>query len=753
MGGGDWREHLDFTPDAREWRMLDRVAEGKPAAFDERLGDEVGAAAVRFLCSALDKPVVLVGARIRGRLDLARLRLTHPLTFRHCWFGDGVDLTGATCDEPIEFDDCHLNGLTADGLRACKDISAVRCEIDGASFAGAHLEHDLRLSGSKLNHRPSCAAFHGPDMVIEGGLFLDRVVVTGGVTLDSSYVAADLDCRGGQFRNDSATAIDASWVTVGRELRCDEGFQAYGEVRLCWARADLVSFRNGVLNNPSGLALRADSLHATIGCYLDQRFQATGTVRLVGAQIAGELSASGGTFDGHADAAIVAERLAAKDVYLDRGFRARGAVRLVGAHLERQLTCTGGHFENPSGHALDATGLLCRGSVYLDRDPKLDQGFTAHGQVRLCGASVTEAVACSGGLFECEDGVALDADGLTTEGDVTLNEGFRAIGQVRLTRGTVGRQLDCRGGAFKAPGGVALDLTGLVGHGDVLLTHGFRAVGEVRLRDANVDRDVDLTGAHLTHADETSLDAFGLRARGSLILLPAERPTRTIDLRYAAVNRLQDREVSWPDDGAEWEGFTYQSVDSSLTHRQRIEILNRMRHYSLQPYQQLSKVYRTAGRDRENREVAITGLNQLRRKDNLTRASKVWSHFLGIVVGYGYKLHRPLYVVIPLIIANAFLYHSAEHHDLMEPAGARTDTGPHVDTNHCPDNYPCFNPAAYSVQLMIPLLNLYQVDKWIPDASKAWGTQLLIWTWLMILVGWAAGLAIAAGINASLRKE
>ncbi len=750
----DWSDYLGFKPSPQEHGVLDQLAAGKQVNVNSSLSARLLTTICTDPGDRFKDPIVLIGAHVAERLDLSGLRLKRALSFRDCRFDNGVDLSRAVCGETIEFIGCTIDGLTADNIHSCKDISAVDCDIAGVSFADAHLEKDLRLTKSRLTHRPSCAAFYGPDMVIEGGLFLNHTKVTGSVTLDSSYIAQDLDCRGAQFRNEPAPAIDANWVHVGREFRCDEGFRADGEVRLCWARADLLSFRNATLHNPNGLALRADSLHVTIGCYLDRNFQATGRVRLVGAQIDGELSCTGGSFDGRADAAIEAERLTAKDVYLDRGFRAQGAVRLVGAMLGRQLTCTGGHFTNVAGRpALDATGLICQGSVYLDKDPPSATGFTAHGQVRLSGASVTEAVVCSGGLFECDKGVALDADGLTTDGDVMLDQDFRATGQVRLSRATVGRQLSCADGVFTGSGIPALDLTGMVGQGDVLLTNGFRAIGAVSLRDARIARDVNLSGGYLADTGNTALDAFGLQAGGSLILLPAEKPTKIVDLRYASVQRLKDSVTSYPEDLVELEGLTYRSIENNPPYEDRIKILSRMRTYSRQPYLQLSKIYREAGQEIPEREVAVAGLKQLRKKDKLPRHSKVWNLFMWLTVRYGYRLYQPFLIALPFVLLNMIFYHSAEHHNLMEPVGTRTAERPHTDTTHCPENYPCFNPVAYSVQLLIPAVNLYQVDKWIPDASKSWGTPLLFWTWVMILAGWVLAFSLVAAINQALRKE
>ncbi|BCJ57318.1 hypothetical protein [Micromonospora endophytica] len=749
----DWSDYLGFKPSPQEHGVLDQLAAGKQVNVNSSLSARLLTTICTDPGDRFKDPIVLIGAHVAERLDLSGLRLKRALSFRDCRFDNGVDLSRAVCGETIEFIGCTIDGLTADNIHSCKDISAVDCDITGVSFADAHLEKDLRLTKSRLTHRPSCAAFYGPDMVIEGGLFLNHTKVTGNVTLDSSHIEHDLDCRAGHFGDDSPVAIDATNTFVGWELRCDERFHAEGEVRLCWARAGSVSFRNATLHNPNGLALRADSLRATIGCYLDQNLHATGGVRLVGAQIDGELSCSGGSFDGRGGVAIEAERLTAKDVYLDRGFVAHGTVRLVGAMLARQLTCTGGRFDNQSGSSLDATGLACQGSVYLDKDPNQETGFHANGQVRLCGASVAEAVVCTGGVFECEADTALAADGLTTEGDVMLNGDFRAVGGVNLARATVGRQLDCSGGSFQALGYAALNLSGVVGRGDVLLTNGFQATSEVSLRDADIARNVDLTKGHFTGIGDKSLDAYGLRVGGTLVLLPAEKPTQTVDLRYARVARLHDSEVAYPENRVELEGLTYESLESDLAYQQRIQILGRMHSYSRQPYLQLSKVYRDASKDEADREVAVAGLKQLRKRDKLRPHSKAWNFFMWATVRYGYRLYQPLLIALPLALLNIIFFHTAEHHGLMEPVGADTDDKPHTDATHCPENYPCFNPLAYSLQLLIPAINLYQIDKWVPDATKFWGTPLLFWTWFMIIVGWALGFALVAAITQAIRKE
>jgi hypothetical protein len=133
----------------------------------------------------------------------------------------------------------------------------------------------------------------------------------------------------------------------------------------------------------------------------------------------------------------------------------------------------------------------------------------------------------------------------------------------------------------------------------------------------------------------------------------------------------------------------------------------------------------------------------------------VWNHFLYLTVGYGYRLWLPFVIVAVLGLTNSVIYHAAEHGNLIESTGGQETqmvVNGKTTFNSCPPNYPCFNPVAYSYQLLIPGLNLQQVDKYVPNASKKWGTPLLVYTWLMVLLGWLYGAGLAAGLNRVIRE-
>lgn len=712
-----WRAHLPRWVNRAERDALVAIDGGHPI---EAAGRSIRAEVLAVICAdpaglVIDR-VEVRGARVIGRLSLKCRSLRHGLRFHRCRFDDGVDLSGADCAEPIEFEGCELGELTAHQINAAKDVRISHCRNSALTLTAADIDGDLVLSGSQLRRRHGYA-LDGRDMLVEGSVLLNEGFrADGAVTVRGSRIGKDLDCRNARFRDEPGEratdprcvqpALDASSIVVGGEVTCSYGFHADGEVRLQWAQAHAVCFRQATLNNPGGLALRADGMSTSGGCYLDGRLRATGTVRLVDARIGGEVAATGSAFDNPGGPAIEADRLVAQHVYLDRGFRASGRVSLIGADVARELNCTGGCFHDGVGPALVAFGLRCGGCVYLN------DGFTAEGQVILKGATLAGELNCTNGTFRSECSFALDATGLST-GD------------------------------------------------DVLLDGEFRAVGGVCLRDARVAANVDLRGARLTNTGGPALDAAGLSAGGSLVLRLAAQPSGDVDLSFARAGRLYDVAESWPREGhtIRLHGLTYAFLEcDDLDMSDRLRVLSRMPEYHRQPYQQLSKVYREAGKEREARDVAVKGLVELRRRDNLPRHAMVWNWFLQHSVGYGYQMWRALVVLLLLGLVNTVIYHEAEHRGLMVPTNSQVAESQRNDrsestSQRCPEDYPCFVPYAYSFQLLIPIVNLRQLDEWIPDAGRPWGGLLLFHTWVMIVLGWAFGIAFAGGLNNSLRRD
>jgi hypothetical protein len=590
-------------------------------------------------------------------------------------------------------------------------------------------------------------AFCGQDLRVGGTLFLDGedFRARGEVCLSSARIDGQLNCRHGSFSNESGRSISADHMVVGGDVLLEEGFSADGEVCVQWAKVGRLRATGGSFSSATRYALHADALRAN-GVYLDRSFRATATVRLVGANITGELCCTQGTFDNPSSRALDAERIVVEDVYLDHGFTARGEVRFNDAEISRQFNASKGDFQNDRSreYSLDCDGLRCGGAVFLN------EGFRAVGTVSLTGAEIKSELNCTAGSFITPAGYALFADGMTTPGIVYLDHGFRATGEVRFARATIGRQLVCTKGVFDNQHGTALDLTGLIAPGDVLANKGFHATGKVRMRNADITRDLDFTRAQL-HGGE-GLDARGIKVGGCLTWKMDQAPEGLVDLSSGQISRLDDTMPSWRDKRYLLAGLNYRpTMDGGqdvVTVDQRLDWLLKTRDYSGTAYQQLAQAYRLTGDESTAEKITIANLQDLRKRGKLRRRAWAWNKFLDVTVGYGYRLHRPFLALLVLGLLGAVLYH------LGERAGLIYSTSGNRHAPACYPGYPCFNPFVYSFQLLIPGLDLRQANYWLPNSDNhPWGPLLMLYTWLMIILGWVLATAVIAGITQLFRRR
>jgi hypothetical protein len=80
-------------------------------------------------------------------------------------------------------------------------------------------------------------------------------------------------------------------------------------------------------------------------------------------------------------------------------------------------------------------------------------------------------------------------------------------------------------------------------------------------------------------------------------------------------------------------------------------------------------------------------------------------------------------------------------------AVALPGTAQSASADKCTANYPCFYPVVYSAELLLPVVNLRQVQYWLPDTEKPWGIGIMIFTWFTILFGWIGVTALVGGLS------
>jgi hypothetical protein len=500
--------------------------------------------------------------------------------------------------------------------------------------------------------------------------------------------------RGTEVHTDHGLSLDASEVS--------------GKVHLVGASIGGALTMDGTkIMNPGGRALVADGMHVSQDLRCNAPFEADGESQMIGAEIMGQFSACGGKFTNRRDLpALRAPRLIVRENAVWRKFRAEGDVNLQGAiidgymHLKQchvtgdmdltgsaiggSLECSGATFENTGKIALD----LAR--AHIKQHVTLQNGFSANGQVLLAGAMIGGDLSCEGGQFTHETDSAILADALKVDGDVTLSTRF---------------------------------------FDDHNVAEQFVAKGQVTLTNATIGGSLNCMGAKIVNDELVALKARCLRVTRS-ITFDSETVIRgAVDLRRAAVGELHDVGFEWPA-RVFMRRFVYDSLyhpsqPSKADVKKRIRWLND-RSYSPQIYNQLAQVYRSEGYDEYAESVLIS--------KEWAQRTKPWDKLKGFVlwvtVGYGFSPLRILIWLGALEVLGGILF--TIFHEDIRPRNA----------NAAP-----FQPWLYTLDLLLPVINLKQRDFFIPESTGLWLSVVFT------ITGWILGTVLAIGVVHMIKRS
>ncbi len=554
--------------------------------------------------------------------------------------------------------------------------------------------------------------------------------MTGAVSLPGAHIGGQLRLVGAKLTNRCGPTLIGDGMQVDHDMACDDSFSADGEIRLPGAHIrGQLTFTGAKLTNRAGPTLIGDGLHVEHDMACDNGFDATGEVRLVGARIDGMLVLTGAKLTNEGARALSAERLRVGRGMSCGGFTAMGLVSLVGAQIDAHVNLSGATLREDSGRALDAAGLR------VSQRMMCDERFSATGEIFLPSAHIGGQLSLASATLWNDCGPALNAAGLRVDQRVLCNDSFSAVGEIRLPGAHIRGQLNLAGARLTNDIGPALSAERLQVEGGMLCHEGFVATSVIRLTAAQI-------GDELTFADGTlegpdvALALADARLRG-LNLELAARPTGEVDLRGAQIERLIDRPETRPP--CRLRGCRYDSLDAdfNVSVRDRLDWLSADPDgYSPQPYEQLAEVYRRAGDDEAARCVLIAKQDR-RRKEALRGPANVWSWFLKVTVGYGYRLWLAGVWLIVLAVVGSLLFGEVFH----AVAKGSGDLTPARDA----DQVPPFQPVLYTVDVLVPLVNLGQDTGWNAHGAAQWVTSL--WR----VCGWLLTTALLAGLV--IRRE
>jgi hypothetical protein len=706
------------------------------------------------------------GLKVEGRVYLTGpFSSEGAVEFRGASIGGDLDYWGGKFSNP------KGDALSADGLKA-RNVFLNDVKSEGeVHLLDADLGGVLNCRGGTFNNRGG-DALNADRVKAHGDVFLNKPFkAIGRVSLGGAELGDDLDCDGGQFSNATGDALDASDLKA-RNIYLRNGFKAEGRVSLTATELDGdLACTGGQFSNATGDALDASDLKAR-NIYLRGGFKAEGRVSLRGAELADDLVCSSGQFSSSTDDALSADDLRARNVFLD-DVKSEGKVHFLDAELGGILYCTGGSFNNRGGDALNAERMKVHGDVFLNKP------FKAIGRVSLGGAELGGDLICTGGQFTNSAGDALDASDLKAR-NIYLGDSFKAEGRVLLAATELGGDLVCDGGEFNNSEGDALDAENLKVVGDIDLRSGFTSKGGVDVMGANVGGDFSCEGGEFNSAKQDSpetnarsyaLKAENLKVGGNVFLrsgvdypfqahggidfigadikktMHVEIPGTSyyLDLRFATVSGvLDDRKDHWPQalnldlDGFEYAGF---GPLSPVNPEDRLDWVNRQPkdRFRPQPYEQLAKVLREDGDDSGARHVLIA-MESDKRSQVDNPLYRLWSWILWATIGYGYDTWRAVLFSVILVLVGTLLF---------TYGGRRAWI---VSTEDRPESYKPFNGFIYSLETLLPFVDLYQAKHWLPNAQSRAGRNLRRYLWVHTLLGWFFASMIIAGLSGVVQK-
>ena len=610
-----------------------------------------------------------------------------------------LDLMGAAVSCPLVCEYCVFEDELRFVEASTRTVRIVRSALPGLNGTRMRLDGILNLQGSEIS----------------GVLRLDQARIAGELCVRDATIGRP---AGGAARGPAEPAVlscdgmaveggvDAAGLTVRGP--------ASARVAAITGSLDLSRAR---FANPGQRALVLSN--AVIGGKLAGHGLAVeGELRMHNARLAASLVLDAARLENPGGAALSAGGLSIDGgVFLGGDFAATGEIRMTGARLGANLTMTGATLSNPAGLAVD----LSRASI-----GSVDgAGVTAAGQLSFAGARIAGHLDLDGARLEAAgDRPALAADGASIDGSVTLTR-VRARGEISLRAVRVGQRVRLQGAQLDNPGAVACRLSRAQVAADVFAI-GLTATGEFRLAGAAVGGDVLLERARLRNPGGTALNAITLRAV-VLSLELAEPADGLVDLRHASIAVLRDDPAAWPGQ-LSLEGLTYDALEPRLPARQRLRWLARdPRGHQPQPYEQLAAHYNAIGQPAQ--AVSVLYARERSQRRALAPVARGWSRLQDLAVGYGYQPWRALVWLAVLLGAGSAVF------ALAPPPALQAGVAPH------------FNAFVYTLDLLLPVVDLGQKHAFNPAGPEQWLSYVLIAS------GWILVTTVAAGAARVLSRR
>ena len=666
---------------------------------------------------------------LTGTLDLRAVEFPYLLEFIRCRFQNAPDLR-QTKLAGLEFDGCWLPGLSAKNLRSDSDVVLADTVVHGGTveLSDADINGSLSLLGSRFTN-PDGRALHADRLSLAGALMANNVVVRGQIRLPGLRTGGNVNFSGAELTNANGHAFNGDGLHTGGSLLCgtDEAtgrrFSCAGSLFLPNTKVDSdFSLRGGRLltrerddgEQPSAddsrdntATLIADRIQVDGNLVMDGALHSTGTLRIVNGTIGGSLRLSGAIVEVAEDSeppwtnrALHFDGTTIRGDFDARSLRISGQARVVDVTVQGSVQLDGANLRNPGGDVILGRRLTVGGNF--------DARFVeAAGCFSLQGAKI-------GANFDLR-GTRLVEPGKHLRTETVLPS-------VDIRAGTVGRDLICAAGHRP-----------------------FAAHGGIRMHRAEIGREATFDGAVLgSKLDGIALNAHGIVVQ-ELVLTVGQAPRGRVNLRHARCVSLADNDKFWSATGRiELDDFRYEALAVPIDVKDDAAVRTRLRwlrqamqgQYNPVPYDVLAAVLRISGNEEHTATVLIE--KQKWRYVALAEGYRVlgwgvlaWSWLQRWMVGYGYRPTRALVWLLLCLVGGSLWF------GLALPAEPKPVNA---------DDTLSWNPVLYTLDLLIPIIDFGNKNRWQTVGSSQWIATGLIAT------GWILATTSAAGITRMLRR-
>jgi len=464
-----------------------------------------------------------------------------------------------------------------------------------------------------------------------------------------------------------------------------------------------------------------------------------------------------------------------------KDFTSTGTVNLLNTKLGGNLECHGGKFDVKNDDALICDRAVIQGSVFLNDSEK------GSNKVR-----------------------------------------FIATGIVSFMAARIDGSLDCSNAVFNGTPR-ALECDRAVINGSVFLKNGFTATGSVCLAGTQIGGNLEFNDATLDGMNDFALRAAGMTVVGAFHFSDMRSIKGIVSLSSAKVGRLIDDNESWAKAELILDGFIYDKLTGKAPTdaKNRLAWLDKQlvshaglqsdgKDFKPQPWQQLQKVLREMGHVEDARQVAIAFEKRLLRANLIGQTPENWCkltacvyrkisrgfhRLFGWLIGYGY---RPLGLFFKMLVVwllcGVFYWYVALYGDngngVFAPSNPLVFQNSEYDVckadnekaqaelikaayglpsiqgagnwylcSKLREEYTGFSPLAYSLDVILLLVDLQQEHDWapmIPTPENTWIDELKahslkhvtrLVVWFEILFGWVSSLLLVAVVSGLTKRR